>query len=118
MPIILATQEAEIRRINALKPARTNSSWTLSRKYLILKGLVEWLKVKALSLSPSTAKKKINKLLFSSQMANAFQHFLDSVFIYIHLILWQEYSYHCWHQHYRSHFVCQLSQKICATLRE
>jgi hypothetical protein len=31
---------------------------TLSRKYPLQKGLVEWLKVKALSSSPSTAKNK------------------------------------------------------------
>jgi hypothetical protein len=36
---------------------------TLSQKTLHKKGLVEWIKVKALSSSPSTAK-KINKLLY------------------------------------------------------
>jgi hypothetical protein len=40
-----------------LKPAWANK--TLSRKTLHKKGLVEWLKMKALSLSPSTLKKKM-----------------------------------------------------------
>jgi hypothetical protein len=34
---------------------------TLSRKTLYKKGLVEWLKVKALSSNPSTARKKKNQ---------------------------------------------------------
>jgi hypothetical protein len=51
-PIILATQEAEIRRI-----------WVQSQPPYLEKlftkiGLMEWLKVKALSSSPSTAKEK------------------------------------------------------------
>jgi hypothetical protein len=57
MPVILATQEAEIRRI--VKSSQTNSS---VRPYLktpfTKKGLVEWLKVKALNSSPSSEKKK------------------------------------------------------------
>jgi hypothetical protein len=54
MPVILATQEAEIRRImNQSQPRQISS-----RKYLTQKGLGEWLKVKALSSSPSTTKKK------------------------------------------------------------
>jgi hypothetical protein len=53
-PIILATQEAEIRRI--LVPSQ---SWqTVSEKTHHKKGLVEWLKVKALSSNTSTTKKK------------------------------------------------------------
>jgi hypothetical protein len=49
MPAILATQEAEIRRIVCE---------TLSRKNPSQKRLAEWLKVKALSSSPSTTKKQ------------------------------------------------------------
>jgi hypothetical protein len=54
-PIILATQEAEIRRI-----------WVQSQPPYLEKpftkiGLMEWLKVKALSSSPSTAKEKKKK---------------------------------------------------------
>jgi hypothetical protein len=41
-----------------LKPAWTNSSETLSRKYPSQKRWVEWLKVKDLSSSHSTARKK------------------------------------------------------------
>jgi hypothetical protein len=40
------------------KSAWANSSWDPILKILITKGLAEWLKVKALSTSPSTAKKK------------------------------------------------------------
>jgi hypothetical protein len=41
------------------KPARANSSQDpISKKNPLQKGLVEWLKVKALSSSPSTSKKK------------------------------------------------------------
>jgi hypothetical protein len=41
-----------------LKPAQANSLRDPISKRPITKGLVEWLKVKALSSSPSTAKKK------------------------------------------------------------
>jgi hypothetical protein len=44
------------------KPAWTNSSQdTISKKPFTKIGLVEWLKVKALSSSPSTAKKQKGK---------------------------------------------------------
>jgi hypothetical protein len=57
--VILATQKAEIRRIVARSQPRQKVHKTLSRKKTFTKiGLVEWLKVKALSSSPSTAKKK------------------------------------------------------------
>jgi hypothetical protein len=55
MPVILATQEAEIRRIMVQSQPR------ILKKPITKKGLVEWLKVKALSLSPSTTKKKKKK---------------------------------------------------------
>jgi hypothetical protein len=59
MPIILATQEAEIRRIVVQSEPRQIVPMTLSQKTLSQKiGLMEWLKVKALSSSPNTAKKK------------------------------------------------------------
>jgi hypothetical protein len=65
MPIILATQEAEIRRITVQSHPGQIVHKTLSRKKLSPKkgGLAEWLKVKALSSSPSTAKKKFKNLL-------------------------------------------------------
>jgi hypothetical protein len=47
-PVILATQEAEIRRIEFGRPYLENTHHT--------KGLVEWLKVQALSSSLSIAK--------------------------------------------------------------
>jgi hypothetical protein len=47
MPIILATQEAEIRRIMVQSQCGQTVCETLSRKYPSQKGLVmEWLKVK------------------------------------------------------------------------
>jgi hypothetical protein len=52
-------QEAEIRRIAVQSQPRQIVPQTLSQKHLIgKKGLVEWLKVYALSLSPSTAREK------------------------------------------------------------
>jgi hypothetical protein len=50
MTVILATQEAEIRKKVCAKPY-------LEKPFTKI-GLVEWLKVKVLSSSPSTAKKK------------------------------------------------------------
>jgi hypothetical protein len=57
-PAILATQEAEIRKIVVQSQSGQIVHKTLSRKTLHKKGLVEWLEVKALSSSPSTKKKK------------------------------------------------------------
>jgi hypothetical protein len=44
-PVILATQETEIRRIMVLSQSREIVLQTLSQKNLHKKGLVEWLKV-------------------------------------------------------------------------
>jgi hypothetical protein len=47
---------------HSLKPALANSSWhpiSKKKKKNNKKGLVEWLKVKAVSSKPSTAKKKV-----------------------------------------------------------
>jgi hypothetical protein len=49
MPIILATQEAEIRRIMVLSQPKQMVHNTL--KPFTKKGLVEWLKVKTLRLA-------------------------------------------------------------------
>jgi hypothetical protein len=57
-PVILATQEAEIRRIAVRSQASQIVPKTLSQKYLTQKGLVEWLMVWALCSSPGTTKKK------------------------------------------------------------
>jgi hypothetical protein len=57
-PVILATQEAEIRRIAVWSQRRQIVRVTLCRKYPLQKGLVMWLKVKALNSSPGTAKKE------------------------------------------------------------
>jgi hypothetical protein len=59
-PVILATQELEIRRTAVQSQLRQIVHETLSRKTLHKKGLVEWLKVWALSSSPSIGKKKKN----------------------------------------------------------
>jgi hypothetical protein len=52
--IILATQEAEIRMIMVQSQLGQILREILSQKNLHRKGLVEWLKVKALSSSPNT----------------------------------------------------------------
>jgi hypothetical protein len=58
-PVILATPEAEIRRITVQSQPRQIILKTLSQKNHHKKGLVEWLKVKALSSNPRT--QKVNK---------------------------------------------------------
>jgi hypothetical protein len=57
MPVILATQEAEIRKIMVQSQPRQIVWETLPQKYPLQKGLVEWLKIKALSSSPVWKKK-------------------------------------------------------------
>jgi hypothetical protein len=58
-PIILATKEAEIKRIKVQsQPGQTVLKCLSRKKPITKKGLVDWLKVKALSSSPSTAKNK------------------------------------------------------------
>jgi hypothetical protein len=59
MPVILAIQEAENRRITVLSQHGRNSSRDpISKNHITKKGLVKWLKVKALISNPSTAKNK------------------------------------------------------------
>jgi hypothetical protein len=55
-PVILATQEAEIRRIKVRSQQGQTVQETLSEKNQKKTRLVEWLKVKPLSSNPSTAK--------------------------------------------------------------
>jgi uncharacterized protein YaiL (DUF2058 family) len=58
MPIILATQEAEIRRIKVQsQPGQITHEPYLEKPSTKI-GLPMWLKVQALSSNPSTAKKK------------------------------------------------------------
>jgi hypothetical protein len=64
MPVILATQEAEIRRITVQSQSRQIEGETLSEKNHHKIGLVEWLKVKALSPNPSTEKNLMQCELF------------------------------------------------------
>jgi hypothetical protein len=60
MPVILATQEAEIGRIAVRSEPRQIVHGTLSQETLSQKiGLVKWLKLKPMSSSPISAKKKI-----------------------------------------------------------
>jgi hypothetical protein len=55
-PVILATQEAEIKRITVQsQPRQIVLQDPISKKPFTKKGMVEWIKVKALSSSPSTA---------------------------------------------------------------
>jgi hypothetical protein len=61
MPAILATQEAEIRRISVQSHWRQIVRDTLSRKYPSQTKAAEWLEVKALSSSPIITKKKKKK---------------------------------------------------------
>jgi hypothetical protein len=67
MPIILAAQEAEIRRMMVQGQPRQKVRKTLSQKNPSQKGLVEWLKMKALSSSPSKTKKKKKEIAFKLQ---------------------------------------------------
>jgi hypothetical protein len=58
VPVILATQEAEIRKsVVQSQPLASSSQDPISKKPS-QKGLVEWLKMKALSSNPSTTKNK------------------------------------------------------------
>jgi hypothetical protein len=57
MSIILANQEAEIRNTGIQSQPRQRVCEILSQKYPSQKGLVVWLKVKALSSNPRTTKK-------------------------------------------------------------
>jgi hypothetical protein len=61
MCVLLATQEAEIRRITVRGQPRQIVFETLSQKTHHKKGLVEWLKVWASSSNPSTTKNKQTK---------------------------------------------------------
>jgi hypothetical protein len=58
IPVILATREAEIRRMAVQSQPRQIVHKTLSQKTLHKSRLVELLKVKALSSGPCTKKKK------------------------------------------------------------
>jgi plasmid maintenance system antidote protein VapI len=60
MLVILATQEAEIRRNTVQsQPGQIVQEMLCRKKNITKTGLVEWLKVKALSSSPSITEKKI-----------------------------------------------------------
>jgi hypothetical protein len=60
MPVILATQEAENRRISVWNQPRQIVLEPLFWENLHKKGLVEWLKVQALSSNPSTTNNNNN----------------------------------------------------------
>jgi hypothetical protein len=67
-PAILATHEEKIRRTIVQSQLGQIVLKTLSRKYPSQKGLAEWLKVKAVSSSPSITKKKMRCSLYSPEM--------------------------------------------------
>jgi hypothetical protein len=71
MTVIQATQEAEIRRISVRSHLGKRFTRPYLEKPLTKIGLVEWLKVKALSSSPSTTKKKKDQSHASSGRAPA-----------------------------------------------
>jgi hypothetical protein len=56
-PVILATQEAEIRSIAVRSQSRQTVHKVCEKPFTKI-GLVEWLKVKVLSSSPSTAERE------------------------------------------------------------
>jgi hypothetical protein len=58
MPVILAVQEADSRRIMVQRHQGKKFVRPYLEKFFTRIGLVEWLEVNALSSSPSTAKKK------------------------------------------------------------
>jgi hypothetical protein len=71
MPIIPATQEAEIRRTEVRSQPRQIVCDTLSQKTHHKNGLVEWLKIMALSSNPSTTHtKKIVIVITVGENAN------------------------------------------------
>jgi hypothetical protein len=73
MPIIPATQEANIRRMTIQSQPRQTVGKTLFLKNPSQKGLVEWLKVKVLGSSPSTANKK-KKLMNTECLCEVFHN--------------------------------------------
>jgi hypothetical protein len=74
IPVILVIQEAEIRRIVVQGQLGQTVHETLSPKNPLQEtGLVEWLKVKALSSSPSAAKKKKKKGKEKETFCNCFR---------------------------------------------
>jgi hypothetical protein len=58
MSVILTIQEAEIRRTSVQSQPHTSGSRDPISEIPIIKGLVDWLKVKALSSRPGMTKKK------------------------------------------------------------
>jgi hypothetical protein len=60
-PVILAIQETEIKRSEVRSQPGQIVHETLSPKYTPQKGLVDWIKVKALISSPGTKKEKKGK---------------------------------------------------------
>jgi hypothetical protein len=66
-PIIPTTQEADIRRITVLGQPRQIVHQILSRKNPLQNEQMEWLKVLALSSSPSTTHTKRSNCLLSSE---------------------------------------------------
>jgi hypothetical protein len=77
--VILATQEAEIRRIVVRSQPRQIVHETVSQKYpLQKKRLAEWLKVKAMSASPQYNKQKSPPMLQARVILNRTVESCDS----------------------------------------
>jgi hypothetical protein len=64
IPVILATEEAEIKKIQFKASPGKKFERPYLKKAFTKIGLVKWLKVKALSSSPSTEKKKKKRLCY------------------------------------------------------
>jgi hypothetical protein len=82
MSVILATQEAEIRRIAVQSQPGQIVHVTLSQNILHKIGLVEWVKVKALSSNPSTTKKKKLSIPYLKGLGPEVFRFIHSVLDY------------------------------------
>jgi hypothetical protein len=63
MPVILLTQAADIKKIMVQSQSRKKFERPYLEKSFTKIGLMEWLKVKALSSSPNTTKNKIKQNL-------------------------------------------------------
>jgi hypothetical protein len=83
-PIILATQEAEI-RISIWSQPRQIVRRPYFKKPFIKIGLVKWLKVKALCSSPSTTEKKIGEIVYRDSVLCSY---MFPIFLFLFFFFW------------------------------